>query len=147
MEGRRRKRALPTTQPCSMFCLGHKNFYGHSQIGTDQSKMFLYYKLIVFLICVVIFSTTAEEYEHSDTEIVTSDGRKSVLRGLYLGFSGVLCLFVALTIAATSTGLSHHVQARRVYCSIPLVGQIYNFLVWGRAHSALRRGEGEGICF
>ena len=65
-----------------MFCLGHKNFYGHSHIVTDHSKMFLYYKLIFFFICVVIFSTTAEEYEHSDTEIAKSDDRKSVFIGL-----------------------------------------------------------------
>ena len=44
--------------------------------------MFLYYKLIFFFICVVIFSTTAEEYEHSDTEIAKSDDRKSVFIGL-----------------------------------------------------------------
>ena len=100
---------------------GTLNFYGHSHIGTDHSKMFLYYKLIVFLICVVIFSTTAEEYEHSDTEIVTSDDSKSVLRGLFLVFSGVFCLVVALAIAATTTGLlglvSHHTGKSTLFYS------------------------------
>ena len=87
-------------------------FNGHSNIGTCLSKMFLGYKLLVFLTCVVIFSTANEEYEHSDKEIVTSDDSKSVLRGLFLVFSGVFCLVVALAIAATTTGLlglvSHH---------------------------------------
>ena len=73
------------------------SFYGHSNIDTFHSKMFLANKLCVFLTCAVIFSTAAaEEYDYSVTEIDTAEAIKIVVGGLLSLLTHVFCLGVSL---------------------------------------------------